>query len=247
MTGAARSSSSRSERAGRSNRPSKRRTATAGLPLFAVQTTSPNSPTILAARCGRASARRPAASDDRAPRVCRWHRAPDGCFVFLEDREPLLPAADVVVGGAFRQVIAQQVQVVGMAVEPFDRLVEFPVRAEDPELPQQGAGGGGIERMQGVTQAGAAGVLEGDQVRNVGAAGQDAQARIVHGQSAQQGLHRRVLELAAEATGRLLERLQAVEHQERPLGGDQFGELPASWSTGPSAPRRCARTTRRRR
>ena len=94
-------------------------------------------------------------------------------------------------------------------------------------MPQQGAGGGGIERMQGVTQAGAAGVLEGDQVRNVGAAGQDAQARIVHGQSAQQGLHRRVLELAAEATGRLLERLQAVEHQERPLGGDQFGEFSA--------------------
>ncbi len=45
-------------------------------------------------------------------------------LVFAQDWEPLLPAADVVVGGAFRQVVPQQVQVVGMAVEPLDRLVD---------------------------------------------------------------------------------------------------------------------------
>ena len=41
-------------------------------------------------------------------------------LVLLQQRELLLPAADVVVGGAFRQVVPQQVQVVGMAVEPLE-------------------------------------------------------------------------------------------------------------------------------
>src|SRR3990172_4677350 len=101
-------------------------------------------------------------------------------LVMLQQRELLLPAADVVVGGAFRQVVPQQVQVVGMAVEPLDRLVEFLVRAEDGELPQQRAGGGGIERMERVTQARAVRMLEVGQVRDSGAAGQNAEVGIVN-------------------------------------------------------------------
>ena len=50
----------------------------------------------------------------------------------------------------------------------------------------------------------------------------------MHRQTAEQGRHGRVFELAAEAAaGRLLERLQTVQDQQRPLPGNQRGEFAA--------------------
>ena len=148
-------------------------------------------------------------------------------LVFLQDGKALLPAANFAVGGAFGEVVAEQVQVVGVAMEALCRLVELSIGAEHAELPQQGAGRDGVERIERMAQARAVTVFVGGEVGDVGAAGEDAQSRIVPGESAEQRLHGGVFELAAEPAGRLLQRLYAVEHQQGPLGGDQFGEFRA--------------------
>ena len=80
--------------------------------------------------------------------------------VVFPQQVDLPPVRDVVIKSVVAQVVAEQVQVVGMPAEPRDGFFEFLVRSFDPERAQAPAGGVAVERVQRMAHAGAVGVLE---------------------------------------------------------------------------------------
>ena len=110
------------------------------------------------------------------------------------------------------EVTAQQVEREGVAGDVFDEVLEFDCGSPDAEGFQKFDAGGGGEVLQFQHRCG--GVAEGRQVGHSLAGGHQAEAGIALGQAPEQGSQCGITELAGQRTGRVLQRLQAVEDEQ---------------------------------
>ena len=138
-----------------------------------------------------------------------------------EPRHEVTPPDIATMSG--NQVRPQQGQRQGVPVKLLRGLAQFLRRAPDAEARKIP---GAVLQSQVLQADGFHGLLgEVAQVAHRQARGHDAQAGVVPRQLPQQAFQRRVLQAAAQRRpGRVLQRLEAVQHQQRALRANQCGQ-----------------------